>query len=300
MPTNVSSGAVLEINMTGKTIGETLNLSSMGFGNLPTGGLKMIDPNSAADDTNSWTGQIHLGGSAAINVGPTNTVPGAHGDTLNQGPTGFMSSVAFNLTNLTKLGQGTLEMSGTSSNMYQGNTYLNEGKLLLNKLDIGVNETQTLTLNSAPTGPGNLTTTLQFGGISATAPLTITPEVQLLNLSGTSGGNFTPSFNNVPATFSIQYQTANNPTPGLLQQALETIPALAGNVTVSGANGGPFTITFKGTLTGQNVAQITNATTPTGGTTASWTTSTQGAAPAASGTGSIQARLNLIPAFTGN
>ena len=62
--------------MSGKTIQEPLDLRSMGFGNLPTGGLKMLDQSTAVANTNTWLGQIHLGSSAAISVaGPSATAP---------------------------------------------------------------------------------------------------------------------------------------------------------------------------------------------------------------------------------
>ena len=143
--TQVNAGAVLEVNMSGQTINEPLNLQSVGFGNLPTGGLKILDAPGTA--VNHWTGQITLGGT---NIPSAISVVGAD-DTLDQGGTGFITSTQFLITNtgtvgnnLLKLGQGTLELGGTSSNNYNGSTYLNEGTLSLNKKDVGLNEVQTL------------------------------------------------------------------------------------------------------------------------------------------------------------
>ena len=194
---------------------------------------------------------------------------------------------------MTKVGGGTLELGGNSSNSYQGNTFLNEGKLLLNKQDIGLNETQTLAFG----GGGSGTVNLSFNGTSATSSLSITDEVQTITLGGTSGGTFTPSFGGVAATFPITFQSGNNPQASFLQTQLETIPALTGNVSVSGNNGGPFTITFNNKLTGQNVAQLANATNPTGGTTITYGTQTNGNALTAA---QVQTNLNTIPGINGN
>ena len=67
-------------------------------------------------------------------------------------------------TNLVKLGQGTLVLGGTSSNSYQGNTFLNEGTLTLDKQDVGQNEVQILEFGGT-TGSG--TVQLSFAGVNA-------------------------------------------------------------------------------------------------------------------------------------
>jgi hypothetical protein len=41
-----------------------------------------------------------------------------------------------------------------------------------------------------------------------------------------------------------------------VQTNLESIPDLRGNITVTGGAGGPFTVTFRNSLAGQNVATI--------------------------------------------
>ena len=45
------------------------------------------------------------------------------------------------------------------------------------------------------------------------------------------------------------------PTNADVQAALNTIPALTGNVTVTGPGNGPYTVTFGGRLTGLDVSQ---------------------------------------------
>ena len=137
----------------------------------------------------------------------------------------------------------------------------------------------------------------------------MTDEIQTLTLGGRSGGLVTPAYTPlgsttpIPATTPFQFIPGVSPNAFQVQQTLNTIPALNGNVIVTGNNGGPtFTITFIGALSGQDVNPLQNAAgTPTGGsptvTTAAYTTPTNGNALAAS---AIQTNLNTIPALNGN
>lgn len=81
----------------------------------------------------------------------------------------------------------------------------------------------------------------------------IANEVQVVTLNNTpTGGTFTLSFDGAttpPLAFNI---TAAN-----IQVALRALPTINGaNVTVTGSVGGPFTVTFIGTLAGANVSQL--------------------------------------------
>jgi hypothetical protein len=64
-----------------------------------------------------------------------------------------------------------------------------------------------------------------------------------VTLSGATGGTYTLSYNGV-ATAAIAYNATNS----TVQSALTAIPALTGNVTVTGSAGGPWTCTFGGGL----------------------------------------------------
>ena len=86
------------------------------------------------------------------------------------------------------------------------------------------------------------------------------------------------------------------PDAAAVQANLNTIPALTGNVTVTGNAGGPYTITFTNALTGLNVNQLDNPAV-TGGVTAAVATATNGSTPDAA---AVQAALNAIPALSGN
>src|SRR5262249_28855788 len=81
-----------------------------------------------------------------------------------------------------------------------------------------------------------------------------------------------------------------------VQASLNTIPALNGNVAVTGSAGGPFTITFVNGLTGVNVPQLT-VSSFTGTTAPVVAAKTQGASPTAA---QLQTSLGTIAALTGN
>lgn len=90
-------------------------------------------------------------------------------------------------------------------------------------------------------------------------------EVQTATVTGVpTGGTFTLTLNG-ETTAGIAYNAAAS----AVQSALEALPSLsAGDVTVTGSAGGPYTITFGGRLAGQNVAAITaSGAGLTGGTT---------------------------------
>lgn len=94
-----------------------------------------------------------------------------------------------------------------------------------------------------------------------------TDEVQTATITGTpTGGTFQLSYGGV-ASASIAYNAAS----ATVQTALEGISTIgAGNITVSGSAGGPYTITFKNALGGGDVSLLTLSTNAlTGGTTPS-------------------------------
>jgi large repetitive protein len=91
--------------------------------------------------------------------------------------------------------------------------------------DVQNAEVQQITRNA------NGSTTFSFNGVNAT-PITFT---------------FTPASGSTPATGTTAAQ---------VKAALETIPALNGNITVSGAPGGPYFVSFIGALANTNVATI--------------------------------------------
>lgn len=91
-------------------------------------------------------------------------------------------------------------------------------------------------------------------------PYTVSNEVQTLTEGGSGLTSFTVTWN-AQTTSSL----AAAATAAQVQAALEALSNIgAGNVVVTGSAGGPYTVTFQGTLAGTDVAAMT--TTPTGGT----------------------------------
>jgi hypothetical protein len=91
-------------------------------------------------------------------------------------------------------------------------------------------------------------------------PYNVTDEVQTLTVGGSGLTSFTITYSG-QTTASIDDQA----TAADVQAALEALSSIApGDVAVTGNAGGPWTVTFGGTLADTNVAAMT--TTPTGGT----------------------------------
>ena len=108
-----------------------------------------------------------------------------------------------------------------------------------------------------------------------------TNEVQTVTVNGTpTGGTFTLTFRGA-ATSGI----AHNAAASALQTALQGLSTIgSGNATVSGSNGGPFTVTFAAALAATAVDQITaDGSSLTGGTAMSVTVATTAEGKAANG-----------------
>lgn len=103
-------------------------------------------------------------------------------------------------------------------------------------------------------GLAKITATGKYG------PYNVTDEVQTLTVGGSGLTSFTITYSG-QTTASLDDQA----TAAEVQAALEALSNLApGDVVVTGNAGGPWTLTFGGTLIDTNVAAVT--TTPTGGT----------------------------------
>ncbi len=152
---------------------------------------------------------------------------------------------------------------------------------------IRANEIQQLTV----TTPANSSITLGFNSVPAPTPITPTNDFQLLTVGGTDGGTVTLSYSGVAgsAATKLTKTSGSSPTVQQVLDHLNSIPALNGNVSVTGNTGGPFTITFDGSLAG-------NASLLTATTAASATATINPLATVAN----VQASLDSIPTLTGN
>lgn len=117
-------------------------------------------------------------------------------------------------------------------------------------------------------------------------PYSVTDEVQTITEGGSGLTSFTLTYSG-QTTASIDDQA----TDAEVQAALEALSNIApGDVTVTGDPGGPYTVTFGGTLADTNVAQMTA--TPTGGTgTVTIATTTAGGTE---GTGGLETCAGLL------
>lgn len=107
-------------------------------------------------------------------------------------------------------------------------------------------------------------------------------EVQTVTITGTpTGGTFTLTFGG-QTTAGIAYNAA----PAAVRTALEALSSVAvGDLTVTGSNGGPYSVTFTGQLTGDQPVMTASGASLTGGSSpaAAVTTGTPGGSSAADG-----------------
>jgi hypothetical protein len=113
----------------------------------------------------------------------------------------------------------------------------------------------------------------------------VTNEVQTATVTGgPTGGTFTLTYSG-QTTAAIAY----NAPAATVQAALIALSNLApGDVVVTGAAGGPYTLAFGGTLLGDNVASLTATASLTGGTTPGVTMATTTAGGTATATDGTQ------------
>jgi len=118
----------------------------------------------------------------------------------------------------------------------------------------------------------------------------VTNEVQTLTVTGApTGGTFTITWSG-QTTGAIAY----NATAAVVQTALEALSNIApGDVAVTGAAGGPWTLTWGGTQLGENVAAPTTTETFTGGTSPDITIAT----PTAGGTAATADGTDVFAGF---
>lgn len=124
-----------------------------------------------------------------------------------------------------------------------------------------------------------------------------TNEVQTATVTGApTGGTFTLTWNSQTTT-AIAY----NATAATVQAALEALSNIdVGDVTVTGAAGGPYTVTFGGQYLGDNVAAMTaSGASLTGGTSPGVTIATATAGGAATGTDGTQIFKGLLATEVG-
>ena len=121
--TQIQAGAALHVKG-GRTIAEPLAIreGGIGFGNGTDGST--LGALRSVGGTNTWTGNIDL-------AGGNNLIGVDGGSTLVV--SGVVASDLSNTRRLIKVGDGTLQLAGTSDNVYRGETRVLKGTLELNK-----------------------------------------------------------------------------------------------------------------------------------------------------------------------
>jgi hypothetical protein len=209
-----------------------------------------------------------------------NTIPALVGNIAVNGSTGGPFTIAFQgglaSTNVDQLGIATSDTGNTVSTIVDGaalSTYTAP------EIQANLNTISALTGNINVTGNSGGPFTISFGGSLANS--NVTPIVA----TGSNG-----------ATASVSTTTDGSFNAANLQASLQTIPALAGNIAVTGTAGSSLTVTFLNALTGVNVSQLT-IDSSTGAITPTIATSRQGTMPTAA---QVQSSLNGIAALTNN
>src|SRR6185437_12533719 len=131
----VTAGAAIELQAPNLNINKGLVLNGVGFNSIPTGALRLDNINTGSADNALVSGVVQLSTTAASSIG----VEGSE-DTLSLGAAGNTAGLGYltggNIVNQTtsgliKVGLGTLEFGGTSTNNYIGAPIINTATLLL-------------------------------------------------------------------------------------------------------------------------------------------------------------------------
>ena len=150
-------------------------------------------------------------------------------------------------------------------------------------------------------GANGGTVTPSFNGISATIPLTLTPAANaVITMNVPSTGNFTLTYTPPGGTAQSATGTiAQGASTTAVQNHLNTIPALSGNVIVTGASPN-YIFTFVNALAQRPVGTFTKTTVSgNGGGSVSFANTTVGAVGSPT-PAQVQASLNTIQGLAGN
>ena len=204
------------------------------------------------------------------------TTPSVSVTTTTQGSTtSEVQTVGFQSMNITG-GTFTLSFDGqtTSGIAYNasaatvqtalsGLSTIGTGNISVTKLtNSSTSQTWQLTFQGALAETNVSQVTVDSSGVSAVPPIdnvqqtdtqggTATNEVQSVSLANATGGTFTLSFDGQTTA-----HLAHNATAAQVDGALDALSTID-NVTVTGNAGGPYSISFGGTQSGQNVSELT-------------------------------------------
>jgi autotransporter-associated beta strand protein len=241
--TTVADGASLRVTGTALTVSEGVTLNGAGVGGA--GALQ------SSGGSNTWSGNLTMTAHSAIGVdGATNTLAA----------TGTLASSGGDF-NLTKVGNGTLVLSGANS--YTGSTTVRDGTLSVNaNAPIGGNgalgsSSTTVQLGDASTAAGNnlgLVIGTATGGVSVDRAISVNP----FNTAGTTtlGGTNTSGTTTFTGNIGLGKDT-------LLTSATGGTVALTGDLSGTGAltANGTGTVVLSGNNTLSGAATVNSGAT---------------------------------------
>lgn len=136
----------------------------------------------------------------------------------------------------------------------------------------GTNEIQTVTITGAPTGgtftltySGQTTAAIAFNAVGSAVQTALLALSNIgagnVTVTGSAGGPYTVTFRGTLAATNVAQMTATGSLTGGTSPAVAVTTATGGvakvqNITVSGSNGGPWTVTFANVLSDEPVAEI--------------------------------------------
>lgn len=264
---------------------------------------------SLSGTANRWKCQVLYNGSVVEVYDPLNTVPGALASLNTSGYVVFtdlgspsanptsqptpVTAVTLPVTILDR-SNGGLVAKAYDNALFEDCTFMPHAVTAFNMstnstlvYPMTVRRCTVVPYNSAVADRANQSQIRQtfLDGLKFIEPPAPINEVQTVTITGSpTAGSFTLSLWGFPAT-----AVAFNASAATLQSALAGISIIgAGNVTVSGAAGGPYTVTFVGALAGMDITQFISSNTFSGGTTpnvvvATVTTGKTGLTPPATG-----------------
>ncbi|HEY5315711.1 MAG TPA: autotransporter-associated beta strand repeat-containing protein, partial [Pirellulales bacterium] len=262
-PVSVSSGAALQVQ------------GSLSIGNLPLtlGGIGFV---GSVLGTGEGTGAIeNVSGTSIWGAGTTAfTIGSAVSLGSDAGSLTFNGTLSAPGFAVNKVGLGTIQLAGTASNAITGTFTVNDGILQMNKTS-GVDAIEGNLVIGDNQGSGTDTVqelaaeqVLDSTSVAVTVASTglwdlsqinlsnLSNESQTITISGATNGTFTLTWDG-ETTSALAYNAPATGT-GSVQSALAALNFIgAGNVSVTGNAGGPYTVTFQGTLGNQVVPPIT-------------------------------------------
>ncbi len=203
--------------------------------------------------TNAWSGEIVMTTTGTVSVGVDSGYL-----TIN----GLITQTAGSIDGLLKVGNGTLEISGTASNNYTGTTTVNSGTLVLNKPGSAVAADANLVIGGNTSGNASVTApaTVQYGSNAGSSEVLSTAGIFLSN-----NGTLDLQTNGKTQSITTLVETVGSTVSSAVETGLGAITATAVTTIVAPlttTSSLPATLTGSLVLTGARTFSIFRGQTP--------------------------------------